>query len=94
MEKLTHVTSDIMKPVIAIIGGTGLDDPKDGPVCFTECSECEFKSTPWGESSFIVTGLLDGHKIFILSRHGQLHDKTPTQGTTLTTFSGRTYIVA
>lgn len=65
------------EPVIAVIGGTGLENPE----LLKEREELATQKTPWGEASTICTGLLGGHtRIYILSRHGKLHDKSPTQG--------------
>ena len=67
-----------MRPVIAVIGGTGLENPE----IMKDKKELETQTTPWGEASTICTGIVGGEKIFILSRHGKNHDKSPTQGTT------------
>lgn len=65
------------EPVIAVIGGTGLENPE----LLKEREELATQKTPWGEASTICTGLLGGQtRIYILSRHGKLHDKSPTQG--------------
>ena len=75
-----------MHPVIAVIGGTGLENPE----IMKDKKELETQITPWGEASTICTGIVGGEKIFILSRHGKNHDKSPTQGkiSSLTPFSG------
>ena len=65
-----------MIPVIAVIGGTGLENPE----VMKDQKELEVQTTPWGEASTIRTGTVCGIKIFILSRHGKNHDKSPTQG--------------
>ena len=65
-----------MHPVIAVIGGTGLENPE----IMKDKKELETQTTPWGEASTICTGIVGGEKIFILSRHGKNHDKSPTQG--------------
>ena len=67
-----------MRPVIAVIGGTGLENPE----IMKDKKELETQTTPWGEASTICTGIVGGEKIFILSRHGKNHDKSPTQGIT------------
>ena len=67
-----------MRPVIAVIGGTGLENPE----IMKDKKELETQTTPWGEASTICTGIVGGEKIFILSRHGKNHDKSPTQGKT------------
>ena len=65
-----------MKPVIAIIGGTGLDDPN----IMSDRSEIDVPITPWGESSTIFGGRINGDYVYVQSRHGKNHDKTPSQG--------------
>ena len=63
--------------VIAIIGGTGLDDP----TIVANREELEnIENTPWGEPSTIFKGEVNGETVFILSRHGRLHNKSPSQG--------------
>ena len=65
------------QPIIAVIGGTGLENPE----ILQQREELATQETPWGEASTICTGLLGGvTRIFILSRHGKDHDKSPTQG--------------
>lgn len=64
-----------MIPVIAVIGGTGLENPD----VMKDQKELEAQTTPWGEASTIRSGTVAGIKIFILSRHGKNHDKSPTQ---------------
>jgi len=64
-----------MRPVIAVIGGTGLENPE----IMKDKKELETQTTPWGEASTICSGIVGGEKIFILSRHGKNHDKSPTQ---------------
>jgi len=64
------------QPIIAVIGGTGLENPE----ILQQREELATQETPWGEASTICTGLLGGvTRIFILSRHGKDHDKSPTQ---------------
>ena len=66
-----------LDPVIGIIGGTGLENPE----ILKEKVELKTQQTPWGEASTICSGLLAGKtKVFILSRHGKDHDKSPSQG--------------
>merc|ERR1711953_121800 len=72
---LTDVQQRNMIPVIAVIGGTGLENPE----VMKDQKELEVQTTPWGEASTIRTGTVGGIKIFILSRHGKNHDKSPTQ---------------
>ncbi|CBY33024.1 unnamed protein product [Oikopleura dioica] len=65
-----------MSTVIAIIGGTGLDDP----TIVTNRKELEdIEDTPWGEPSTIFKGEVNGETVFIQSRHGRLHNKSPSQ---------------
>jgi len=64
------------EPIIAVIGGTGLENPE----ILQQREELATQETPWGEASTICTGLLGGvTRIYILSRHGKDHDKSPTQ---------------
>ena len=65
-----------MKAVIAIIGGTGLEDPQ---IC-AEKREISVPKTPWGEAATIYEAKIFGTAVFVLARHGKFHDKTPTQG--------------
>jgi 5'-methylthioadenosine phosphorylase len=59
---------------IAIIGGSGLDDPK-----ILKNTHEVLVDTPYGEpSSPIITGEIDGIDIAILSRHGRGHIYPPT----------------
>ena len=66
-----------MKPVIAIIGGTGLDDP----TIMSNRTELKIGETPWGHVSTIFYGSVNGEYVYVLSRHGKNHDITPSQGT-------------
>ena len=71
------------EPIIAVIGGTGLENPE----ILQQREELATQETPWGEASTICTGLLGGvTRIFILSRHGKDHDKSPTQGNFISFF--------
>ena len=65
-----------MKPTIAIIGGTGLEDPE---IC-SEKREISVPTTPWGDSATIYEAKILGTPVYVLARHGKFHDKTPTQG--------------
>ena len=67
-----------MSTVIAIIGGTGLDDPE---IVANRQELEDIEDTPWGEPSTIFKGEVNGETVFILSRHGRLHNKSPSQGT-------------
>lgn len=61
------------KPKIAIIGGTGLEDPK----FFKKIEEIQIK-TPFGyPSTAIHLTDLAGQKVAFLSRHGKLHGIPP-----------------
>ena len=60
---------------IAIIGGSGLDDPK----LITDYKEIDL-DTPYGKpSSNVTTGKIGENEIFIVSRHGRKHQIPPTQ---------------
>jgi len=60
---------------IAIIGGSGLDDPK----LLRDYEEKDI-STPYGKpSSKIICGKLAGLEVCFLSRHGRKHEIPPTQ---------------
>jgi 5'-methylthioadenosine phosphorylase len=60
---------------IAIIGGTGLEDPS----ILKNPGEIEI-DTPFGKpSSTFKTGEIEGVEVFILSRHGRDHSIPPTQ---------------
>ena len=65
-----------MKPTIAIIGGTGLEDPE---IC-SEKREISVPTTPWGDSATIYEAKILGTPVYVLARHGKFHDKTPTKG--------------
>ena len=59
---------------IAIIGGTGLEDPN-----FFESSEQMVIDTPYGKpSSDLLIGKILGIDIVLLSRHGKKHCIPPT----------------
>ena len=63
-----------MKPV-AIIGGTGLDNP-----AFMRDAECVEIETPYGTPSApILRGTLAGREVALLARHGREHTIPPTQ---------------
>ena len=60
---------------IAIIGGTGLEDPK-----ILKNSKEIIVKTPYGEtSSELITGVIEGKEVVILSRHGKKHTISPTR---------------
>ena len=60
---------------VAIIGGSGLDDPK----IFHEAKNVS-ADTPYGNpSSELVTGKIGGIEVVILARHGKGHRFSPTQ---------------
>ncbi len=60
---------------IAIIGGTGFEDP----VFFDKSKKINI-NTPYGKpASAIIPGNIHGTEIFILSRHGRKHTIPPTQ---------------
>ncbi len=60
---------------IAIIGGSGLDDPK----ILKDTKEVEMK-TPFGKpSSKLITGKIKGVDVVILARHGKDHNIMPTK---------------
>ncbi|CAG5094529.1 Oidioi.mRNA.OKI2018_I69.XSR.g13641.t1.cds [Oikopleura dioica] len=60
---------------IAIIGGTGLEDPD----VFQDKTEVSVENTPWGEASTIWKGKLNSVEVFVLSRHGKSHELSPSQ---------------
>ncbi|MFH1820798.1 MAG: S-methyl-5'-thioadenosine phosphorylase [Candidatus Nealsonbacteria bacterium] len=63
----------ILKPKIAVIGGSGLEDPK----FFKKISEVNLK-TPFGPTSApIRTVEFNGQRIAFLARHGQKHEFPP-----------------
>ncbi|HEX2968012.1 MAG TPA: S-methyl-5'-thioadenosine phosphorylase [Bacteroidales bacterium] len=60
---------------IGIIGGSGLEDPK----ILAEPSE-QTINTPFGlPSSSLITGLIGGKEVVILSRHNRHHTITPSK---------------
>lgn len=59
---------------IAIIGGTGLEDPE-----ILKNAHKIKVSTPYGEpTSELTTGNIEGKEVVIISRHGKEHTTTPT----------------
>jgi len=59
---------------VAIIGGSGLDDPE----LMTDMEERQVE-TPYGQpSSPLITGTIDGVETVILARHGRDHSIYPT----------------
>jgi 5'-methylthioadenosine phosphorylase len=59
---------------VAIIGGSGLDDPE----LMTDMEEKQVE-TPYGQpSSPLITGTIDGVETVILARHGRDHSIYPT----------------
>lgn len=64
-----------MSKKIAIIGGSGLENPK----LLKESSEINLQ-TPYGEtSSSFKTGKIQGVEVVLLSRHGRQHSIPPSQ---------------
>ncbi|MCF3947435.1 S-methyl-5'-thioadenosine phosphorylase [Acidiphilium iwatense] len=62
------------KPLIGIIGGSGLYD-----IAGLEDKRWERVSTPWGETSDeLLFGTLDGVSVVFLPRHGREHRISPT----------------
>jgi len=62
------------KPVIGIIGGSGLDDPK----ILLKPRQKEV-DTPYGKPSSILTeGEIKGKRVVILARHGKQHSVPPS----------------
>lgn len=60
---------------IGIIGGSGLEKPE-----ILKTPEYKTTDTPYGKpSSPLISGLIDGKEIVILSRHGFDHSLPPTQ---------------
>ncbi len=65
---------DDIKPVIGIIGGSGLYD-----IAGLERKEWRRVETPWGEASDeLLFGELDGVRCVFLPRHGRGHRLSPT----------------
>lgn len=63
------------KPVLAVIGGSGLYD-MDG-LADTQAVDVE---TPFGKPSApVITGVLDGYPVAFLARHGIGHHLSPTE---------------
>jgi len=60
---------------IAIIGGSGIDDPK----FFKNAQEVE-KETPFGRTSGkLIVGEIAGREVVVLARHGKEHTIMPTK---------------
>ena len=59
--------------MIAIIGGSGLEDPK-----LLHNAEEVVVKTPYGEHSTIKKGEINGISVLILSRHGYNHEYMPS----------------
>jgi len=60
---------------IAIIGGTGLENPE-----ILKDQHIVWKETPYGQpSSPFITGTIGNNEVFILSRHGRQHEYPPTK---------------
>lgn len=60
---------------IAIIGGSGLEDP-----CILESPEEKIVTTPYGSpSSSLLSGTISGTPVVLLSRHGRQHTIPPTR---------------
>ena len=58
---------------IAIIGGTGLEDPE-----ILKNPQKIKVTTPYGEpTSDLTTGVIEGNEVIIISRHGKDHTITP-----------------
>lgn len=59
---------------IGIIGGSGLEDPQ----ILKEAKEIQ-ADTPYGKpSSALITGIIEGIEVVIISRHGKNHSIIPT----------------
>lgn len=63
-----------MNKTIAIIGGSGLENPD-----LLKNAESVNIATPYGSHSDITVGEIEGHQVVILSRHGKEHRIPPTQ---------------
>ena len=62
-------------PKIAIIGGSGLENPK-----ILKDSNRITLETPYGDpSSDFICGTIEGVEVVLLSRHGREHTIPPTQ---------------
>ena len=69
------MSSDMIEPVIGLIGGSGLYDIEG-----LEEREWRHVSTPWGEpSDRLLFGRLDGVRCVFLPRHGRGHPVPPSQ---------------
>ena len=60
--------------MIAIIGGSGLEDPK-----FLQNPEQITIDTPYGIHSPIKKGTINGIEVLLMSRHGYNHEYAPTE---------------
>ena len=59
---------------IGIIGGTGLEDPG-----FLSVEKAQLISNEFGEaSSRVYSGLFNGKEVFVISRHGEEHQFSPS----------------
>jgi 5'-methylthioadenosine phosphorylase len=61
-------------PKIAIIGGSGLDDPK----ILEDAHEVEVNTKYGKPSSALTVGKISGAEVVILARHGKAHSTPPT----------------
>ena len=61
-------------PKIAIIGGSGLDDPK----ILEDAQEVEVNTKFGKPSSVLTVGKIGGVEVVILARHGKTHSTPPT----------------
>lgn len=66
-----------MKPIVGIIGGTGLD--RDSSL-LKEKKMIDLQETPYGRASDsqAISGFIEGVPVFIIARHGKDHDVNPS----------------
>lgn len=65
------------RPVVGIIGGTGIDQD---PSLLQERTLVDLAETPYGFASDqqAISGQIEGVQVYILSRHGKNHDVNPS----------------
>ncbi len=61
---------------IGVIGGSGLDDPKN----FKNVKEGEGKNPFWKTSSKIITGQIYKQQMVVFARHCKKKENMPTKG--------------
>lgn len=65
------------KVIVGIIGGTGLDQDSS---LLSEKELVNLEETPYGRASDTkaISGLIGGTQVYIISRHGKNHDRSPS----------------